>query len=151
MVDTNLVTAKLRELAERIARVRMHCPPQASDLAADPDALDLVSFNLMLAVQTGVDLASHLISDEDWPPAATYAEAFQRLYEHGVLSQQTADTLGRAAGLRNVVAHGYGGVDPELIHRAAAHGLADLERFSREVSAWIEGRLSTGSGGAESE
>jgi uncharacterized protein YutE (UPF0331/DUF86 family) len=140
MVDTNLVVAKLRELAERIARVRMHCPPDASALAANSDALDLVSFNLMLAVQSCLDLASHLISDEGWPPADTYAEAFQRLEEHGVLSRETAEILGKATGLRNLVAHGYGGVDPELIHNAAVHGLADLERFAREVSAWIEGR-----------
>lgn len=138
MVDTNVVAAKLRELTERIARVRLHCPPRAADLAADPDALDLVSFNLMLAVQICVDLASHLISDENWPPAATYAEAFQRLYEHGVLSQGTANVLGSAAGLRNVVAHGYAGVDPALIHDAAVNGLTDLERFAVEVSAWIE-------------
>ena len=140
MVDTNLVAAKLRELAERIARVRMHCPPEASDLAADSDALDLVSFNLMLAVQSCLDVASHLISDEDWPPGDTYSEAFQRLHEHGVLARETADILGSATGLRNVVAHGYGGVDPKLIHRAAVHGLADLERFSSEVSAWMKGR-----------
>jgi len=151
VVDTNLVAVKLRELAERIARVRMHCPPEAAALAADQDALDLVSFNLMLAVQACLDLASHLISDEDWPPADTYAEAFQRLYEHGVLTRETADVLGSATGLRNVVAHVYSDVDPELIHRAAVHGLADLERFSREVSAWTEGRTSTGSAGAESE
>jgi uncharacterized protein YutE (UPF0331/DUF86 family) len=136
MVDRNLVGAKLRELAERIARVRLHCPPAASDLAEDPDALDLVAFNLMLAVQACVDLASHLISDEDWPPAGTYAEAFQRLYEHGVLSRETAASLGSATGLRNVVAHGYAGVDPELIHRAAMHGLSDLERFAGEVGSW---------------
>jgi len=142
VVDTSLVAAKLRELAERIARVRTHCPPTAADLAADQDALELVSFNLMLAVQACVDLASHLISDEDWPPAGTYAEAFQRLHEHDVLSRETADALGRAAGLRNVVAHGYADVDPELIHRAAASGLADLERFASEVSVWIDNRPS---------
>jgi len=151
MVDTNLVAAKLRELAERIERVRKHCPSAAADLAADLDALDLVSFNLMLAVQACADLASHLISDEDWPPAGTYAEAFQRLHEHGVLSRDTAAILGRATGLRNVVAHGYAEVDPELIHGAAVHGLGDLERFSREVSAWVEGRPGVCSREAEPE
>ena len=142
MVDRDLVTAKLRELAERIERVRKHCPREASDLAADPDALDLVSFNLMLAVQASLDLASHLISDEGWPPAETHADAFRSLHQHGVLTQETAETLGKATGLRNVVAHGYAGVDPVLIYQAAMYGLADLERFSREVSAWVEGRRS---------
>jgi len=140
MVDVNVVTAKLRELAERIARVRAHCPPTAAALAADRDALDLVSFNLMLAVQTCLDTASHLISDEGWAPAATYAEAFRILHDNGVISGQAAEQLGKATGLRNVVVHGYAGADPEQIHHAAVAGVADLERFGREVSAWIAGR-----------
>jgi uncharacterized protein YutE (UPF0331/DUF86 family) len=140
VVDANIVSTKLRELGERIARVRAHRPADASALAADPDALDLVSFNLMLAVQVCLDLASHLISDESWPPASTAAEAFRRLHEHGVISRETSEAVAKAAGLRNLVAHGYAGVDPEQIHHAAVNGLADLERFSREVSTWVAGR-----------
>jgi hypothetical protein len=52
VVDADLVTAKLRELADRISRVREHVPQATASLAADRDALELVSFNLMLAVQT---------------------------------------------------------------------------------------------------
>jgi uncharacterized protein YutE (UPF0331/DUF86 family) len=43
-------------------------------------------------------------------------------------------------GLRNVVAHGYAGVRPEMIHAAATTGLADLEAFSREVARWTQDR-----------
>jgi uncharacterized protein YutE (UPF0331/DUF86 family) len=144
MVDASVLAAKLRDLAERIARVRSQCPPTAAALAADQNALDLVSFNLMLAVQICLDMASHLIGDEGWPPAATAAEAFRRLSEHGVLSRATAEVLGRAVGLRNVVAHGYAAVDPEQIFFAAGQGLGDLEQFSREVSSWVAERPSGG-------
>jgi uncharacterized protein YutE (UPF0331/DUF86 family) len=77
MVNADLVADKLRELAERIARVRARVPPQASALAGDRDTLELVAFNLMLAVQSCLDIASHLIADERWPLAGTLGEAFQ--------------------------------------------------------------------------
>ena len=64
-------------------------------------------------------------------------EAFERLREQGVLDRTTAEALRRATGLRNVVAHGYSAAAPELLHQAATAGLADLERFSQQVSAWI--------------
>lgn len=140
MVDQNVVTAKLRELNERIDRVRLHTPSDVSDLEEDQDVLDLVSFNLMLSVQSCLDLATHIISDESLPPAENAAEAFRRLAEHGVISKETAKELAGAAGMRNVVAHGYAGVVPQKIHDAAVNGLADLERFSREVSGWVAGR-----------
>lgn len=140
MVDEDVVAAKLADLADRISRVRKHRPGSAKTLGEDRDALDLVSFNLMLAVQTCVDVASHLIADEGWTTARDLREIFHRLHEHGVLSRETADALGRATGLRNVVAHVYAQADPELIFRGASSGLDDLERFSREIAAWIEDR-----------
>lgn len=141
MVDLGVLTAKLHDLVERIDRVRAHRPATAASLAADQDLLDLVSFNLMLAVQLCLDVASHLIGDEGWAPAVTAADAFRRLFEHGVISPSTAEVLGKAVGLRNVVAHGYADVDPEQIFRAAEQDLGDLEQFSREVSTWAADRL----------
>ena len=140
MVNRNVLAAKLAELSERVGRVRAHCPATVDALRGDRDALDLVSFNLMLAVQSCADIASHLVADEGWPAAATLADAFLRLHEHGVVERSTADALSRAAGLRNVVAHGYAGVDVAVVHGAATRGVVDLESFAREVAVWAKGQ-----------
>lgn len=140
MVDATRIATKLADLADRVARVRLHARPTAEELAADRDAIDLVAFNLMLSVQAAADIASHLISDEGWPVSSTLAESFQRLAQHGVIAGSTASALGRAVGLRNIVAHGYGGADPSLVHGAATTGLADLERFGHEVARWVAAR-----------
>jgi uncharacterized protein YutE (UPF0331/DUF86 family) len=137
MVDVDVLSAKLKELAHRIAKVRQYNPLAPEDLEKDGDRLDLVSFNLMLAIQACLDIASHVISDEEWTVAITMAESFRRLAEHEVISQATAAALNQAVGLRNIVAHGYSKVEPGLIHAAAKTGPADLERFAEEVSAWV--------------
>ena len=79
MVDPDLVASKLSELADHLERVRTRRKATAEELAEDRDALDLVAFNLMLAVQTCADIASHLIADEGWPAAASLGGAFERL------------------------------------------------------------------------
>jgi len=66
----------------------------------------VVSFNLMLAVQSCADIASHVIADQGWPPASNLAGRFNRLRDEQVLSPATAASLCKAVGLRNVVAHG---------------------------------------------
>jgi uncharacterized protein YutE (UPF0331/DUF86 family) len=137
MVKKDLVTAKLSELAERIARVRTKCPSSASSLVSDADALDIVSFNLMLAVQLCADIAAHITADENWAPAKSLAEGFTRLAEHAVLRPHTADSLRRAVGLRNVVAHGYGHVDATAVFAAATSGLSDLSDFAQDVATWL--------------
>ena len=140
MVKPDLVAAKLTELADRVGRVRGACPDTADALARDRDALDLVSFNLMLAVQVCADLASHVIADEGWPAARGLAEGFHRLREHGILSPGTTTALTKAVGLRKVVAHGYAAVDTQLVFAAAREGLADVEAFATEVASWVNSR-----------
>lgn len=137
MTDRDVVTAKLAELDDRVARVRANVRGSASELASDRDASDLVAFNLMLAVQTCLDVASHIIADEGWPPAVTLAESFHRLAERGVITAATDAALGRAASFRNVVAHGYGRVVAELLFAAATDGVRDLERFAHEIASWM--------------
>jgi uncharacterized protein YutE (UPF0331/DUF86 family) len=140
MVDADLVAAKLSELSARVARVRAHARSSQEELAADPDGTDLVSFNLMLCVQISSDLASHIVADEGWRPARSLADGFTRLEQHGVLTAPTAGALRQAVGLRNVVAHGYAGLDVGMLHRAATEGVGDLDAFAREVSAWVRAR-----------
>jgi uncharacterized protein YutE (UPF0331/DUF86 family) len=141
MVDRDLVASKLAELAEHVARVRTRRTATADDLRRDRDALDLVAFNLMLAVQACADVASHMIADEGWPPATSLGAAFERLRDRSVISQTVCEALVRAVGLRNVIAHGYAGVRPEMIHAAATTGLADREAFARDVATWTQGRV----------
>jgi uncharacterized protein YutE (UPF0331/DUF86 family) len=87
VVDVDLTTAKLAELGDRVARVRACCPATVEDLRADRNALDLVSFNLMLAVQSCSDIASHLIADEGWRAATNLAGGFNRIRDEGVIAQ----------------------------------------------------------------
>jgi uncharacterized protein YutE (UPF0331/DUF86 family) len=114
-------------------------------LENDRDALDPVSFNLMLAVQSCLDIASHIIADEGWEPATTLAGSFRRMQEQGVIGTATAEALGRAAALRNILAHGYAAAEPRMIHAAAQEGAVDLERFTSEVGSWLAGRLAADS------
>jgi uncharacterized protein YutE (UPF0331/DUF86 family) len=140
VVDRALLSAKLAELTHRTERARSRCPATVEELRADRDALDLVSFNLMLAVQTCSDVAAHLIADEGRPTAQSLAAAFNQLRDQGVISATTATALARAVGLRNVVAHGYGGINPAMVHAAATKGVRDLEAFADEVATWATSR-----------
>lgn len=61
-----------------------------------------------------------------------------RLRERGVLTQEVADALGRAIGLRNVIARDYTGINPTLVHQAATSGLDDLGAFAQQVAAFVQ-------------
>jgi uncharacterized protein YutE (UPF0331/DUF86 family) len=138
MVNRTLLSIKLSELADRLGQIRRH-RKSLEELKHDRDAAELVAFNLLLAVQACVDIASHCIADEGWPVAKSIGESFTRLEQQAVIPASVAEALRRGTGLRNWIAHGYAGVDLALVHRAATDGLDDLEAFARAVAQWANG------------
>jgi predicted nucleotidyltransferase len=136
-------------------------PDSDADIAVDAPGVDMLSLGAALAQalerevdvvpleDASIPLLEHLVRDgivvhEGWPSAPNLAGGFNRLRDEGVISAGTADALCRAVGLRNVVAHGYAGINPAMVHAAAVAGVRDLEAFAREVAQWI----ATGRGAA---
>ena len=95
----------------------------------------------MLCVQSAAGIASHLVADEGWRPALTLGDTFHVLHEQSVITLPTAEAMAKAAGLQNIVAHGYAGVDVALVFAAASTGLDDLEAFTSEVARWVQARF----------
>lgn len=60
---------------------------------------------------------------------ASYADAFRKLQQAGVLDDELAGQLVKAAGFRNVVAHAYESLDMRRVHAAATQGPASLRAF----------------------
>ena len=144
MINRNLLAAKWTELAQRLEQLKKHRKPTVDELEGDRDASELVAYNLMLAIQTCVDVANHVIADEGWAAPRTTGEAFARLAEHGVVPPALAAALRSAVGFRNVIVHGYAGLDLRPLHRTATSGVDEIEAFARSVTQWANGRPASG-------
>jgi uncharacterized protein len=73
--------------------------------------------------------------------AAGYPLLTAIVRENGVVTKPTAEAMAKAAGLRNVVARGFPGVDIEMVFAAAPRGVRDLDAFASEVGARLQGRI----------
>ena len=85
-------------------------------------------------MQCASDLAAHLIAEQEWAPAATTGEQFDRLAEQAWFPRALRRSCERLVGFRNAVAHGYAHVRTRLLHLAATTGLDDLILFSQHLA-----------------
>ncbi len=90
--------------------------------------------SLVVAVQSALDVAMHIASDDGLGVPATYSEAFLVLAKHGILATSTSDSLSRMASLRNRIAHGYATVDFERIWSELPAGLQAFSEFEHAIS-----------------
>lgn len=96
---------------------------------ADPQASDLASYYLQLAIQEVIDLAAHWVADAGWALPDDASSTFKVLAGHGAIDRGLADDLRAAAGLRNLIAHGYADIDHGRLHDEFTAGVATLRRF----------------------
>jgi len=123
-------------LAERVLAVERHLdrvadrlPASRDDFQPSTDASDAVVLHLWQATQIVIDLAMGACLTLRLGTPRSYADAFRRLENGGIIDTVLADRLVRAAGFRNLVAHGYESLDMARVHEAATSGPADLRQF----------------------
>jgi uncharacterized protein YutE (UPF0331/DUF86 family) len=84
---------------------------------------------LLLAVETVLDLGSHVISSEGYEAPGSYADIFRVLADEEVIERGLADRLMAMARFRNVLVHLYADVDDERVLRILRESLTDVDRF----------------------
>ena len=104
-------------------------PDDVGDLLPASDASDAVILHLWQATQIVIELALSVCVAMKLGTPSSYADAFRRLRDGGVIDAALADRLVRAAGFRNVIAHAYESLDMARVYRAAMEGPADLRAF----------------------
>jgi uncharacterized protein YutE (UPF0331/DUF86 family) len=137
VTDTILVLRKLTTLLEHVSRIERRRPSALEAFQRDTDRQDALALSLIVALQEAVDISLHIAADEGWGVASSYADSFELLAAHGVITLPLAAQLRGVVALRNRVAHGYGTVDFERLWRETPAGVAALRTFAAIVAAFL--------------
>lgn len=136
MADVVRVTRLLRSISDDLAHLEAEAgaSPQRR---SDPMWIRGVKYAFVTSIEAAVDVAQHLCAAEGWGPPNTNRDALLLLGRHGVLDPELAESMGRAAGFRNVLVHDYVLVDDDVV-MAKLDDLGDLRAFVAVVAAWIQ-------------
>ena len=136
MTDPDLVAKKLALIETCVRELRALARP--ADIPVDKVQQRFAEHTLQIAVQTVLDVASHIVSDERLGEPRTNRELVDLLERHGWLPADLAAVMRRMVGFRNILVHGYETVDVAIVRDVVEHRLDDLLRFV----ALIRARLS---------
>jgi uncharacterized protein YutE (UPF0331/DUF86 family) len=125
---------KVADLRARVRRVRELLPADVETFVAQRTEAEALILNLYLALQCASDLALHLVADRGLGVPADARSAFEQLARAGLLTVDLAHKLAAAVGLRNRIAHEYGGLDLRLVYEAARDNLDDLLDLAAAVA-----------------
>jgi uncharacterized protein YutE (UPF0331/DUF86 family) len=137
MTNSALVERKLSVMAEHLRRLRERRSQTLAGFQGDLVLQDATAMSLLVVVQEALDIALHVASDERWELSPTYRGAFSVLAKHQLLSEELAASLGKAAQLRNRIAHGYATLEPERLWTELPAGIAAFEQFVEAIARFL--------------
>ena len=140
MLDEELIYARIDALRTVLGELADALPQDAEALAAPENVVRrrAVERCLYLAIQTILDIGSHIVAAQGWGLPGSYREVIDRLGERGVLPRDFARELAPMAGFRNILQHEYVALDVEELDRNARR-FEDFNRFAELVADYLRG------------
>jgi uncharacterized protein YutE (UPF0331/DUF86 family) len=129
-----VLARKLAAIRAKTARVRELLPSTVEEFLAQRTQAEALILNLFLALQECNDLALHLVADLGLGVPGEPRAAFEALARSEMLPPSLAMSLSAAVGLRNRIAHEYGGLDLRKVYVAARDDLGDLDAYADAVA-----------------
>lgn len=136
-VSKALVAKKLDFLNEFIRKIEQ-MEFTEDELANNADMQDLLTFRLQQAVETSIDIATHIIASLSLPRKETAKDAFLLLGKEGIIEKDLASRMGKASDFRNRVVHGYNDFDFTLLFKDYRDNLKDLKAFGAQIMQFLE-------------
>lgn len=132
-MTTEVIHQKIESLRNCIERIESKKPFTSEDLRKNFDLQDIISINLERAVQVSVDLASHLLAQNNGKTPTTMAESFIFLADSNLISSEVAQALVKSVGLRNLLVHEYSKIDWDIVAKVANDHLGTFRTFAKEI------------------
>jgi len=138
MVDRPLIFRKLDSLSLYVRQLAEFRGVSLEEYKRDWKMQRIVERTLQMAVETCVDIADHIISDEGLRAPASVTDAFTVLREAGIFSETLHGALVKMAKFRNVVVHQYDEVDADIVLAILTKHLGTFDAFREEVLPYLK-------------
>jgi len=131
--DRDLVVKKLARIETCVQELRTLGDP--ARIRSDLREERFFEHTLQIAIQSVLDVASHIVSEERLGEPRSNHELIDLVARHGWIPTGLELPLHRMIGFRNVLVHGYESVDLAVVEDIARNRLDDLLAFASAVRA----------------
>ena len=137
MPDKDIVLAKsnaIQRCLKRIKDVTKLNPGTLDEL----NTQDIFILNLQRAVQSAIDLATHIIASEGLGVSDTIKGNFELLEKAGIIGKRLSEKMQSMVGFRNIAIHDYQSINVEILKTILVKHLKDLEDFYTRILVYFK-------------
>ncbi len=138
MVDVVLVEKILGDIKSNVSELR-----QATDITweiyrTDKRSRRFVERTLHILIEACIDVAQHIISDEQLREPTSYRDTFAVLAESGIIQPEDLTRMENMASFRNLIVHYYERIDDAAVYGFFKRNLSDFDIFVRSIVKYMK-------------
>lgn len=137
LVDKLLTGRKLTQLDTYLNQIKEFSKISVAAYKNNWKTQRVVERTLQMLIETCIDIANHIISDEGMRTPTGYADTFAVLMENKVISKSLFNTMEKMAKFRNVIVHQYEKIDPEIVVSILHKNLIDFEKYKKAIVKYL--------------
>lgn len=137
MVDAEVVRNKLEHLEEYINDLEEYQDLNLEKLSGDKVLFRYLERTIHLAVESVLDIGSHIISDERLGNPKFNSQIIEILAENNIIKENVESYI-KMAKFRNIIVHDYAEIDPEILLMIIKENLSDLKAIFRWYKEYID-------------
>jgi uncharacterized protein YutE (UPF0331/DUF86 family) len=137
MVDAEVVRNKLEHLEEYINDLEEYQDLSLEKLTGDKVLFRYLERTIHLAVESVLDIGSHIISDERLGNPKFNSEIIEILAENNIIKENVEGYI-KMAKFRNIIVHDYAEIDPEILLMIIKENLSDLKAIFKWYKEYID-------------
>lgn len=92
---------------------------------------------LQLSLEIVLEMAEMIIAKEGYKKPESHREAILLLGKHRIIPRRFAEKLAPAAGLRNILVHGYAEVDIGKLYLHLQKDIKDFDIFAKHIAKYL--------------
>lgn len=138
MVNQDVIMAKMANIQRSLSRLKEKQNIGFDEFSVDRDLQDIVLLNLQNAIQGCVDMASHIVADNNWGVPGSLAGLFDVICEKKVIIDSTRRIMRSMVGFRNLIVHEYAELDMSKVYEVFSGRLSDFDSFLKEIILYAE-------------
>jgi uncharacterized protein YutE (UPF0331/DUF86 family) len=132
MLDKDIVLAKTAAIQRCLKRINDVTGLKPESLH-DQDVQDIFVLNLQRAIQSAIDLSTHIIAAENLGLPDTIKENFELLEKAKIIGRELSKRMQSMVGFRNIAIHEYQSLETKVLEAILIKHLKDLEEFYASV------------------
>ena len=129
MDNTEVIKRRLNQLTISLNKIERFEELSLEEFLKNDIVQDVVEYNLFIAINMMVDIATHIVVDNNLGSPETLGEAFNILNNEKYLNDEETKTFKKMVGLRNILSHEYLKIDKEIIYNILHNNLVDIKKF----------------------